>query len=154
MAFIAGAVEYTRRHTIQVVRAYRLELWLRNEPAPCLLWLSGLSAGHEPKGPRFDFPSGGVVGQVPIWGHARGNQFMFLSLSPSLPLSLKKKLKSFFKKKTGLDHRAILLLGHMLAPGFSTVLLSYNWCYIRICNICICIYVHRCCICLYRHTHI
>ena len=43
-----------------------------------------------------------VVGQVPSWGHARGNHtLMFLSLSFSLPspLSKNKQTKSFLKKK-------------------------------------------------------
>ena len=41
-----------------------------------------------------------VVGQIPSRGHRRGNHtLIFLSLSPSLPLSLKIN-KIFFKKDT------------------------------------------------------
>ena len=57
------------------------------------MWLSGLSADLRTKGLRVQFPiwaHAWVVGQVPSRGCARGNHtLMFLSLSPSLPLSLK-----------------------------------------------------------------
>ena len=56
--------------------------------------LSGLSASLQTKGLLVRFPvraHSWVVGQVPIWGHVRGNHtWMFLSLSfplflPSFP---------------------------------------------------------------------
>ena len=53
---------------------------------------------HRPANQRVagSIPSGGtlwVVGQVPSRGHVRGNHtLMFLSLSPSLPLSLETNL--------------------------------------------------------------
>ena len=59
-----------------------------------LVWLSGLSAGLRTKGSLVQFPvrtHAWVWGQVPSRGRTRGNQtLMFLSLSPSLPLSKSK----------------------------------------------------------------
>ena len=62
-----------------------------------LVWLSGLSAGPRTERSLVWFPvraHAWVAGQVPGWGRARGNQsfcfMVFLSLSPSLPLSKNK----------------------------------------------------------------
>ena len=59
------------------------------EPAPRLLWLSGLSVSHRPKGARFDSGSGPVPGlqvRSASWGCARGNQsHINVSLSVFLP---------------------------------------------------------------------
>ena len=55
---------------------------------PWLVWLSGLSTGLGTERWLVWFPvraHAWVVGQVPGWGRARGNQWMFLSLSFSLP---------------------------------------------------------------------
>ena len=58
-----------------------------------LVWLSGLSAGLQTKASPVRFPvraHAWVVGQVPSYGHVRGNYtVMFLFLSSSFPLSLK-----------------------------------------------------------------
>ena len=57
-----------------------------------LMWLSGLSTGLWTKRSLVWFlvrAHNWVAVQVPIWGHATGNQSMFLSLSFSLPYSLK-----------------------------------------------------------------
>ena len=52
---------------------------------------------YESKGPQFGFQSGhmpGLQARSPEAGHARGNHtLMFLSLSPSLPFSLKQTNK-------------------------------------------------------------
>ena len=60
---------------------------------PSLVWPSGLKGGLKTKGSPVRFPvrtHAWVVGQVPSWGRSRGNHtLMFLSLSPSLPLSKK-----------------------------------------------------------------
>ena len=51
---------------------------------PWLVWLSGLSASLQTKKLPVQFPvraHAWVVGQDPIWGNARGNLSMFLSLS-------------------------------------------------------------------------
>ena len=68
---------------------------------PWLVWFSGLSAGLRSKGSSVRFPvraHAWVSGQVPSWGHERGNHtLMFLSLSPFLPLCL--KINNIFKKK-------------------------------------------------------
>ena len=57
------------------------------------MWLSGLSAGLRTKGLLVRFPvraHAWVVGQVPSTGCVRSTHtLMFLSLSPSFPLSLK-----------------------------------------------------------------
>ena len=67
------------------------------------MWLSVLSTGLRSKGWLVRFPvraHAWVAGQVPSRGRARGNHtLMFLSLSPSLPLSLKISNKIFFLKK-------------------------------------------------------
>ena len=68
---------------------------------PWLVWLSGLSANLQNKGLLVRFPvraHAWVAGQVPSWGHSRGNHtLMFLSLSFSLLFSLSKnKFKNFF----------------------------------------------------------
>ena len=62
-----------------------------------LVWLSGLSAGPRTERSLVCFPvraHAWVAGQVPGWGRARGNQsfcfMVFLSLTPSLPLSKNK----------------------------------------------------------------
>ena len=63
----------------------------------CLGWCGSVDcvSACELKGRGFESLSGRahawVVGQVPSRGHVRGNHLMFLSLSPSLPLSLKIK---------------------------------------------------------------
>ena len=61
------------------------------------MWLSGLSASLQTEGSLVRFSvrtHAWVAGQVPRRGQGRGNHtLMFLSLSPSLPLSL--KIKSF-----------------------------------------------------------
>ena len=57
-----------------------------------LVWFSGLSVDLQTKGHQFDFlvrAHAQGAGQVPIWGHVRGNHGVSLPLSPSLPLSLK-----------------------------------------------------------------
>ena len=63
------------------------------EVKPWLVWLSRLGAGLQTKGSLVQFPvraHAWVAGQVPSGGCARGNHtLMFLSLSPSFPLSLK-----------------------------------------------------------------
>ena len=68
-----------------------------------LVWLSGLSMGQRTKGSPIRFPvrtHAWVVGQVPSRGCARGNHtLMFPSLSPSLPLSEEKEIKSLKKEK-------------------------------------------------------
>ena len=68
---------------------------------PWLVWLSGLSAGLQIKGCRFNSQSGHMPGCGPgphLWACKRGNHLMFLSqinvslpLSSSLPFSLKIK---------------------------------------------------------------
>ena len=63
---------------------------------PWLVWLSELSAGLLNQRVLVQFPvraHAWVVGQVPSWGHMRGNHtLMFLSLFlPLLPSFLKKK---------------------------------------------------------------
>ena len=67
-----------------------------------LVWLSGLSVGLWTWRLLVPFPVWAhvwVVGQIPSWGRARGKQFMFLSLSISLPSSENKSIKSFLKKR-------------------------------------------------------
>ena len=68
------------------------------------MWLSGLSAGLQPKGSPVRFPSGhmpGLQAKVPSeGGHARGNcTLVFLSLSFSLPSCLRDKNNLLKKKK-------------------------------------------------------
>ena len=71
------------------------QLTLKHNYVPWVVWLSGLSAGLQTKGSLVQFlvrAHAWVAGQVPSEGHVRGNHtLMFLSLSPSLSLSLKKK---------------------------------------------------------------
>ena len=58
---------------------------------PWLVWLSGLRADLRTERLLVRFPIRAyawVVGQVPGWGSARGNELMFLSHNVSLPLSL------------------------------------------------------------------
>ena len=72
-------------------------------------WLSGLIAGLRTKKLQVWFPArahASVVGQVPCWGHARGNWLIYehwcfsSSLPSSLPLCLKNKVfKCILKKK-------------------------------------------------------
>ena len=56
---------------------------------PWLVWISGLSAGLWTKRLLVQFPvraHAWGAGQVPSWGHARGNQWMYLShIDVSLP---------------------------------------------------------------------
>ena len=60
------------------------------------MWLSELSAGLQRVAPVR--AHAWVAGQVPSWGCARGNHILiFLSLSPSFPLTLKINLKNLFK---------------------------------------------------------
>ena len=67
------------------------ELPLRNEIKLWLVWFSGSSAGLQSKGLLIRFlvrAHAWVAGQVPNWGHARGNHtLMLLSLSLSYPFS-------------------------------------------------------------------
>ena len=69
---------------------------------PWLVWLSGLSAGLQTNELLVWFPVSAharVVGQVPSWGHVKGNHtLMFLSLSFSLPFPLSKQINKIFKK--------------------------------------------------------
>ena len=68
---------------------------------PRLVWLSWLGVIAQRERSPVQFPVGAhawVVDLVPNWGHARGNQLMFLlqihvspPLSLSLPFSLKNK---------------------------------------------------------------
>ena len=64
---------------------------------PWLVWLSGLSAGLQTEGLPVWFQvraHAWVAGQVPSEGRARGSHpLLFLSLSLSFPLCLKKKKK-------------------------------------------------------------
>ena len=71
---------------------------LQNIMLPWQVWLSRLSAHLQTERSLVQFPvkaHAWVMGQVPSWGRARGNQWMFLSLIDvslsfsSLPLSLK-----------------------------------------------------------------
>ena len=59
---------------------------------PWLVWLSGLNVIPQTKRSLVRFPvraHAWVAGQVPGWGHVRGNQSMFLShIDISLPLFL------------------------------------------------------------------
>ena len=67
-----------------------LEYLKENKVWPWLVWLSGLNAGLQTKRSPIRFPvraHAWVVGQVPSWGCARGNQLMFLS-HMSLPFFL------------------------------------------------------------------
>ena len=68
---------------------------------PWLVWLSGLSTSLRTKGSLVRFPiraHAWVADQVPSRGRMRGNHtLMILSLSPSLPLSL--KINKILKKK-------------------------------------------------------
>ena len=77
------------------------QLTLKHNYVPWVVWLSGLSAGLQTKGSLVQFlvrAHAWVAGQVPSEGHVRGNHtLMFLSLSPSLSLSLKKKINKIFK---------------------------------------------------------
>ena len=71
---------------------------------PWLVWLSGLSASLRAKGSLVWFPvraHAWVAGQVPSWGHVKGNHtLMFLSLSSSLPSPLSKNtINKMLKKK-------------------------------------------------------
>ena len=76
---------------------------------PWLVWPSGLSASLQTERSLVRFPVKAwawVAGQVPSWGHARGNRSMYLShidvtfpLSPTRPFSLKINLKILKKKK-------------------------------------------------------
>ena len=63
------------------------------------MWLSGLSADLQTKGPLVWFPiraGAWIVGQVPSWGFERGTHtFMFLSLYFSLPFSKNKYLPTY-----------------------------------------------------------
>ena len=67
-------------------------------PHPWLLWLSGLSAGlrsERSPGPFLVRAHGWVAGQIPSWGHVRGDQSVSLSCTDvSLPFSL-----TLFKNK-------------------------------------------------------
>ena len=59
--------------------------------------LVGWASSHRPKSRRFESQSGHrpwFTGQVPSWGHARGNWSIFFSL----PSPLSKNNKIFFKK--------------------------------------------------------
>ena len=94
--------------------------FLRN--VPWLVWLSGLSASLWTKRLPVQFPVRAcacIVGQVHSWGHARRQPInVSLSLSPSLPLSLKvnkilKKKKKRKEKKETIS-RLALPLGSML----------------------------------------
>ena len=63
-----------------------------NNFLPWLVWLSGLSIGLQAERLLVRFPVRAyamVAGQVPSWGHVRGNYLMFLShINVSLPLFL------------------------------------------------------------------
>ena len=79
---------------LEIHTMYRLiETNIKNVNIALVVWLSGLSAGLQTKGLLVQFPVGAhawVAGQVPSWGHMRGNYtLVFLSLSFSLhsPLS-------------------------------------------------------------------
>ena len=70
---------------------------------PWLVWLSELSANLRTKGSLVRLPvraHAWVLGQDPCRGHVTGSHtLMFLSLSPSFPLSLKinkQNLKNIF----------------------------------------------------------
>ena len=68
--------------------------FLKLQYSPQLVWLSGLSAGLQNKGWPIWFPvrtHAWVAGQVPSRGRTRETHWCFSpSLSPSLPVSLKK----------------------------------------------------------------
>ena len=89
------------------------------------MWLSVLSTGLRSKGWLVRFPvraHAWVAGQVPSRGRARGNHtLMFLSLCPSLPLSLKISNKIFFlKKKQAVDGPSLEPLWTPLLPWSGT----------------------------------
>ena len=77
----------TIRHHLACVRV----AIIKKKKDPWLVRLSGLSTGLQTKGLLVRYPvkaHAWVVGQVPSWGHMRVNHTsIFLSLSPSLPLS-------------------------------------------------------------------
>ena len=60
---------------------------------PWLMWLSGLSTILQTEGWKVPFLVGAhawVAGQVPGWGHVRGNRWMYPShTNASLPLFLR-----------------------------------------------------------------
>ena len=104
---------------------------------PWLVWLSGLSAQCEPKCCRFDSQSGHMPrlwARSPVWGCVRGNHtLMSLSLSPSLPLSLKMDGWNLLKKKNleivwlgGPSSRFIMKLHWRCHPGLQSCQ-SWGW---------------------------
>ena len=77
---------------------------------PWLVWLSGLSASLRTRGSLVQFPlkaHAWVSGQVPKGRCMRGSHtLIFLSLSPSLPFSL--KISKILKKKKKKKEKNIL----------------------------------------------
>ena len=75
----------------------RVTFWCGGSPLQCMVqlwvvWLRCLGVVLQSETLPVRFPvraCGWVVGSVPIWVHARGNRLMFLTVFPSLPLSLK-----------------------------------------------------------------
>ena len=62
-------------------------MWQNIKTVAWLVWLSGLSAGLQTKGSLIQFPvraHAWVAGQVPSWGHVRGNHTL-ISLISSPP---------------------------------------------------------------------
>ena len=86
--------------TMVYIDYFELKLLKKTVYAPCLVWLSGLSANLLTKGSLVQFPvraHAWVAGQVPSWGCVRGNQSIYLShIVVSLPFSFPSLL---FKNK-------------------------------------------------------
>ena len=90
---VGGAlVVLTPAHSSRLSRAFCSSIHLfRKNGQPWLVWLSALSTGLRTETLPVRFlvrAHAWVAGQVPRWGHARGNQSVYLTHDLSLPLFL------------------------------------------------------------------
>ena len=91
------------------IKTLHRENGMKVNTSPWLVWLSGLSAGLQTKRSLVRFPvraHAWVVSWAPSWGRVRGSPSMYLShsdvslsLSPSLPLSVRINKNTILKKK-------------------------------------------------------